>query len=231
MNKNFCFKSSYDFNDLVSIMSILRGEGGCPWDREQDHKTIRNNFIEEVFEAVEAIDTENRELLQEELGDVLLQVVFHARIEEEAGGFDVHAVCDGICKKLIHRHPHIFSDTEVADSGEVLTNWNAIKRIEKNQTTVKKEMADVARSLPALMRTQKVIKRAGSAGVLPCDSAVVLSDLKEAAAALGDVPSKKELGRLLFDVCRLCQNAGVEGEEALYEACDAFIEADGRLSN
>lgn len=227
MYKNFTLKSSYDFEDLVALMALLRSENGCPWDREQDHKSIRNNFIEEVYEAVEAIDTENTVLLEEELGDVLLQVVFHARMEEEAGRFDIHAVCDGICKKLVHRHPHIFSDTKVSGSKDVLTNWNEIKKAEKNQTTVKKEMSDVARSLPSLMRAQKVIKRGSAAGVLPDDLADALSGLKKTVATIGETPSKEELGKLLFAVCRLCQVSGVEGEEALYETCDAFIEESG----
>lgn len=224
MNRNFKFKTTYDFTDLVKIMEILRGEGGCPWDREQNHKSIRNNFIEEVYEAVEAIDTEDPELLQEELGDVLLQVVFHARMEEEEGGFDISAVCDGICKKLIHRHPHIFADVKVSGSEDVLTNWNAIKREEKNQTTVKKEMSDVARSLPALMRTQKVIKRGANSGVGSCDSSYALSELKQAVASLGEEPSEEEMGQVLFSVCGLCQSLGIEGEEVLYEACDRFID-------
>ena len=114
---NFVFKDHYGMDDLLRIMEILRGEGGCVWDREQDHHTIRNNFIEETYEAVEAIDREDTDLLREELGDVLLQVVFHARMEEEAGGFSFSDVCDGICKKLVYRHPHVFGDVTVENSG------------------------------------------------------------------------------------------------------------------
>ena len=106
MKKAFDFKDKYNLEDLLHIMQLLRGEGGCPWDREQDHHSIRNNFIEETYEAVEAIDTENASLLKEELGDVLLQIVFHAQMEQEKGVFDFGDVCDGICKKLIYRHPH-----------------------------------------------------------------------------------------------------------------------------
>ena len=101
-------KKYYGFQDLVAIMELLRAPGGCPWDREQNHKSIRNNFIEEVYEAIEAIDNDNTELLREELGDVLLQVVFHARISEEAGEFNINDVADEVCKKLIVRHPHVF---------------------------------------------------------------------------------------------------------------------------
>lgn len=230
MNSKFKVKSSYNFEDLVALMEVLRGENGCPWDREQDHKSIRNNFIEEVYEAVEAIDTENPELLQEELGDVLLQVVFHARMEEETGGFDINAVCDGICKKLVHRHPHIFLDVSVSGTDDVLSNWNEIKRAEKKQTTVKKEMSDVARSLPALMRTQKVIKRGANSGVISLEPGKVLSDLKSLVSSLDENVSKEQLGEILFDVCRLCQARSVEGEEVLYESCDRFIDECGNLS-
>lgn len=107
---NFTEKENYNFNDLVEIVKILRAPDGCPWDREQTHKSIRSNFIEETYEAVEAIDTDDLDLLKEELGDVLLQVAMHAEIESEQGTFDINDVCDGICKKLIIRHPHVFGD-------------------------------------------------------------------------------------------------------------------------
>ena len=126
----------YDFEDLVLVVEVLRGEGGCPWDREQTHKSIRKDFIEETYEVIEAIDTDDRELLREELGDVMLQVVFHARMEEEDGGFNIDDVCSDICKKLIHRHPHVFGDVEVGTSKEVLDVWNAIKNDEKQRVTV-----------------------------------------------------------------------------------------------
>ena len=159
MNCDFTFKDNYDFEDLVAIVKLLRSENGCAWDREQTHKSMRKDFIEEVYEVIEAIDTEDKTLLTEELGDVLLQVVFHSRIAEENGDFDINDVADGICKKLIHRHPHVFGDVEVKDSAEILENWGEIKKKEKRQTTPAKELDDVARSLPSLMRTQKLIKR------------------------------------------------------------------------
>ena len=129
---NFTEKPNYDFNDLVEIVKILRAPGGCPWDRAQTHESIRQNFIEETYEAVEAIDNSDTELLKEELGDVLLQVALHAEMERESGGFDIHDVCDGICKKLIIRHPHVFGTAQVKDSEEVLLNWEEIKK--KNST-------------------------------------------------------------------------------------------------
>ncbi|MDL2234521.1 MazG family protein, partial [Ruminococcaceae bacterium OttesenSCG-928-L11] len=131
----FVTKESYGIDDLLAIMAMLRAPDGCPWDRDQTHASIRRNFIEETYEAVEAIDTNDTALLKEELGDVLLQVVFHARMEEENGSFSFYDVCDGVCKKLIHRHPHIFADTVANSSEEVLNNWDAIKKEEKSQKT------------------------------------------------------------------------------------------------
>ena len=120
---DFQYKDSYDVNDLVEIVRILRSPGGCPWDAEQTHESIRRDFLEEAYEAVEAIDEGSTEHLKEELGDVLLQVALHARMEEEQGSFDLNGVADGVCKKLIYRHPHVFGDVAVSGTGEVLTNW------------------------------------------------------------------------------------------------------------
>ena len=126
-------KEKYSFEDLVEILSVLRGEGGCPWDREQTHKSIRNNLIEETYEVIEAIDTENPELMREELGDVLMQVVFHADMAKEEGTFEIGDVTDEVCKKLIHRHPHVFGDLVAETSGKVLEAWEAIKSEEKSR--------------------------------------------------------------------------------------------------
>lgn len=125
---DFAFKDKYGFNDLLRIMEILRAPDGCMWDREQDHHSIRRNFIEETYEVIEAIDNEDTSLLQEELGDVLLQVVFHSQIEKEKGAFDMDDVADGICKKLIYRHPHIFGTTKVGSTEEILNNWDELKK-------------------------------------------------------------------------------------------------------
>ena len=133
MKQDFQFKSKYDVNDLVRIMQFLRGENGCPWDKEQTHESIRKNLIEETYEAVEAIDKKDSHLLCEELGDVLMQVVFHAQMEAEAGVFDFSDVADGVCKKLIERHPHVFGDTEVADATRCLSLGQNQIRFEKPQ--------------------------------------------------------------------------------------------------
>ena len=157
-------KASYGLEDLAEIVRILREPGGCPWDREQDHHSIRRNLLEEAYEAAEAIDEESPEHLKEELGDVLLQVVFHARMEQEAGRFGLQDVADGVCKKLIYRHPHVFGDVAVSGSDEVLVNWEELKRKEKHQESAADSVDAVARSLPGLWRAEKVQKKAAKAG-------------------------------------------------------------------
>ena len=126
----------YGFDDLVTVVQLLRAPGGCPWDIEQTHKSVRKDFIEETYEVIEAIDTEDPVLLREELGDVLLQVAFHAQIEAEQGSFDVYDVANDICAKLIHRHPHVFGEVQVSNTEEVLSNWDKIKTVEKHRDTL-----------------------------------------------------------------------------------------------
>ena len=157
-------KEKYNFNDLLRIMEILRAPDGCMWDREQDHQSIRQNFIEETYEVCEAIDEQDTEHLKEELGDVLLQVVFHAQMEKEKGVFDIEDVADGVCKKLIFRHPHIFGTVEVASSEEILRNWDELKRKEKHQKTDTSALESVAKSLPGLIRAAKLQKKAAKVG-------------------------------------------------------------------
>ena len=141
-------KDKYSVADLLRIMEILRAPDGCMWDRAQDHHSIRQNFIEETYEVCEAIDDEDTEHLKEELGDVLLQVVFHAQMEKEKGVFDMDDVADGICKKLIFRHPHIFGDVTVGSTDEILSNWDDLKRKEKKQETDTSTLESVSKSLP-----------------------------------------------------------------------------------
>ena len=232
MKNKFDYKEHYKFNDLIKIMSLLRSENGCIWDREQNHKSIRNNFIEETYEAIEAIDTDNLDLLKEELGDVLLQVVFHAQIEKENNTFDIDDVTDGICKKLILRHPHVFGDTDVENTDQVLDNWNAIKQKEKKQDTAAKAMNDVARSLPALMRSQKIIKRASKAGLISTDinsSVQALYDVINEIKSLTDVGNcitGEQLGKMLMNTAKLAVSANIECEQALYDICEEYIKGD-----
>ena len=124
---DFIQKDDYNIVDLLEIMALLRQPGGCPWDAKQTHESIKQNFIEETYEVIEAINKNDKDLLCEELGDIMMQVVFHAQIEKEQGSFDFDDVCDGICKKLIVRHPHVFGDVEAETVDKVLSNWDEIK--------------------------------------------------------------------------------------------------------
>lgn len=223
-------KEHYRVEDLLEIMQLLRAPGGCPWDREQTHRSIRKNLIEETYEVCEAIDNSDAELLKEELGDVLLQVVFHAEMEREQGTFDFDAVCDGICKKLIVRHPHVFADAAADTPGEVLRNWEAIKKREKGQTSATEAMRSVSRTLPALMRSEKVQGRAAKAGFDYPDVHGALADLRsevdELSAAIAEgspADITGELGDVLFSAVNVARFVAVDGEEALGLSCEKFI--------
>ena len=222
-------KTSYTFDDLVTVVELLRSEGGCPWDMEQDHKSIRNDFIEETYEVIEAIDTENPVLLREELGDVLLQVVFHARIEQEQDSFGMEEVSNDICEKLIHRHPHVFGTVEVANSAEVLKNWDAIKGEEKQRVTMTDKLRAIPPMYPALMRAQKVGKKAacfdfGSAEEVYRKLDEEIAEVKAAAASGDQDAVAEELGDLLLTVTSLARKLGVKSEEALFHATNKFID-------
>lgn len=217
--------------DLLRIMEILRGENGCPWDREQTHESIRGNFIEETYEAVEAIDKQDTALLREELGDVLLQVVFHARMEEETGSFSFGDVVHDICHKLIIRHPHIFADAQVQNTEDVLTNWEAIKNQVKGTKTQTERLRAVPAVYPALMRAQKVAGRAAKAGMDYADAAGAWKDLqsevRELEAAMAEQDSahiEEELGDLLFSAVNVARHLGVDSEYALSRSCEKFID-------
>lgn len=225
---DFVRKNSYGLKDLENIVSILRSPGGCPWDAEQDHKSLRRALLEESCEVIEAIDEESPAHLQEELGDVLLQVVFHADIEREAGRFDLDAVADGVSKKLIFRHPHVFGDVKVQDSEEVLVNWDQLKRQEKSQETYTDTLTAVAKSLPALWRAEKVQKKAKKAGFDWSDAAGAvdklseeLDELKEAIAQGTNV--QEELGDLLFAAVNVSRFVNADPEETLNAATGKFI--------
>ena len=226
----------YTFDDLVTVVELLRSEGGCPWDMEQTHKSIRNDFIEETYEVIEAIDTEDPVLLREELGDVLLQVVFHARIEQENDVFGMEEVSNDICAKLIHRHPHVFGTVEVENSAEVLKNWEAIKGEEKQRVTMTDKLRAIPPMYPALMRAQKVGKKAACFDFANAD--VVYKKLDEeiaevkAAAASGDQDAvAEELGDLLLTVTSLARKLGVKSEEALFHATNKFIDRFEKVEN
>lgn len=225
---DFTQKEKYGFEDLLRIMEILRAPDGCMWDREQDHHSIRRNFIEETYEAVEAIDNDDAALLKEELGDVLLQVVFHAQMEKEKGVFDIGDVADGICKKLIYRHPHIFGDVPAHSTEEILNNWDELKKKEKSQDTVTDGLESVARSLPGLIRADKIQKKAAKAGFdwdsVAGAAAKVREELDEALAVpAGSDAAEDEVGDLLFAAVNVARFLKVEPEHAMERACDKFI--------
>ena len=226
---DFIRKSKYDFNDLVEIMRILRSPDGCPWDRVQTHESIRQNFIEETYEAIEAIDTNDVELMREELGDVMMQVVFHALMEEENGNFDMNDVCDEVCKKLIVRHPHVFADTVADTADEVLTNWDKIKMETKSQKSQSEVLSSVSKALPALMYSQKVQHKAAKVGFdfEKTDDTLMkveeeLSELKTAIENNDEENMSEELGDLLFSVVNVARFIKVDSEKALYDATLKF---------
>ena len=217
-------KNEYTIDDLVEIMEILRSPNGCPWDREQTHKTIRRNLIEETYEVVEAIDKDDKTLMCEELGDLLLQVVFHARMAEEDGDFTFSDVADGICKKLILRHPHIFSDVKADTTEQVLTNWDNIKKEEKHQKSNREVLDSVSHSLPSLIRADKLAGKCHKLGYdIATDDIAALANefLSQNNAAV----SEKTLGKLLLGLSAAARERGIDAEKALADACDDLISA------
>ena len=227
---DFIRKDKYNIEDLLQIMELLRGPGGCPWDAEQTHKSIRKDFIEETYEVIEAINKDDKELLKEELGDVLLQVVFHTQIEKESDCFDFSDVCDGLCKKLIERHPHVFGDISVSSTDEVLSNWDTIKRKSKGQKTQGSSMLKVPKELPALMRAQKIQSKAKKAGFdwdnIDGAFEALYSELDELKSAMknGNADEiKGEMGDLLFSCVNVSRFLDVDSEEALTISNEKFI--------
>lgn len=230
MVENFKFKDHYDVSDLIDIVEILRSPGGCPWDREQDHKSIRRDFLEETYEVIEAINKDDKDLLLEELGDVLLQIVFHTQIEREKGTFQLSDVADGVCKKMIERHPHVFGEINVETSEQVLENWDVIKKRTKQQKTQTESMLSIPREFPALMRADKVQKKASKVGFDwdNVDGAFdkvneELNELKEAYLKGDNENIHEELGDLLFSVVNVSRFVKVDSEEALTNSTDKFI--------
>lgn len=228
---DFSFKEKYSVEDLREIMRLLRSENGCPWDREQNHASIRSDLLEEAYETADAIDLGDKENLCEELGDLLLQVVFHAQISQEDGDFDFDDVADGISKKLIVRHPHVFGNVIAETSEEVLNNWDAIKRETKNQSTYTDTLLSVPKAFPALMRAKKVQKRASKAGYdWECVDGTLekvdeeLAELREAIAGGNEDKISEELGDLLFAVVNVSRFTGTDPENALAGAVEKFID-------
>ncbi|NMA25732.1 MAG: nucleoside triphosphate pyrophosphohydrolase [Clostridiales bacterium] len=231
---NFENKDHYNVYDLKNLVSLLRGPEGCPWDAEQTHESIRRNFLEEAYEAAEAIDKGDTDLLCEELGDVLMQVVFHSDIEADAGRFDLDDVADMAVRKLLKRHPHVFGDIKVSDSSDVIENWEVIKRAEKKHETIADSLDAVAKSLPVLWRAEKLQKKAAKVGFdWPDVSGAMdkldeeLGELKEAVkTGMGIV---EELGDLLFSAVNVARILGIDPESALHGASERFSARFRRL--
>ena len=218
---NYLSKPHYDIWDLVEITHILRSPGGCPWDQAQDHQSIRRNFLEETYEVCEALDNDDLELMKEELGDVLLQVVFHADIERDRGRFTFDDVCDRVCKKLIFRHPHVFG-------GDTSKSWEDCKALEKGQETTAEKLGAVARSLPSLWRAEKMVNKAKKNGACwPEDDApaeALLAAAKELSAGNGDA-----LGKVLFAAAACAAKEHIDPEAALPGACETFLQKVGAV--
>ena len=219
-------RERYTAEDLLQIIRILRDrENGCPWDKVQTHASIRKNFLEETCEALEAIDADDAAMMREELGDVLMQVAFHAVIEEERGRFTFEDVCREVCEKLVFRHPNIFASSAAQNAG--INGWDALKNKEKGRTTLADELATVPATLPALMRAQKLQKRAAGHGLGQQDAAAAQHRLETAVQAFGkaeEAAKQEAAGQLLFAAVNAARLAGVDAEEALTFASKRFAQ-------
>jgi tetrapyrrole methylase family protein/MazG family protein len=207
-------KESFNIEDLKLIVKILRAPGGCPWDAEQTHKSIIPGMIEETYEVVEAIEAESADMLKEELGDVLLQLVFHAEIESENGVFAFDDAVTDVCKKMIVRHPHVFGDVIAKDSATVLNNWDKIKAETKSQKDLGEKLDSIAKPLPALIRTQKVMHKAAK------EITVSSPEVSEKLTA-----DEKRIGDMIASAISECEKLDIQAETLLRHYCDAMIEA------
>ena len=224
---DFQYKSHYDVADFRRLIHLLRQKDGCPWDSVQTHHSSRNNFLEETYEVCEAIDTEDTALLREELGDVLMQVIFHASIEEDAGHFNLDDVADAACRKLIFRHPALFGK----EGGQ---SWEELKHREKGFSTRTEALDAVARSLPSTWRARKIQKRAADPGFDWPDAVGPLAKVDEEAQELHQAVAEQsnveeELGDLLFAVVNAARHLGIDPEQALNRASDKFISRFARM--
>lgn len=219
----------YNVNDLVEIIKILRGEGGCLWDRVQTHHSLREPMIEEAYEVVEAIEKNDKQNLKEELGDVLMQVIFHAEVASENGDFNLEDVIEGICKKMIHRHPHVFGEATADTTDEVLSNWEEIKKAEKQITTQSEAMKQVPMALPALNRAKKVQKKAADIGFDFSEIRDAMKKVNEEIEELLEAveqnlgTEEEEYGDILFAIVNISRFLKINPEFALTKATKKFI--------
>lgn len=226
----FEFKEKYNIDDLLEIMALLRSENGCPWDKVQTHESIRTDLIEEAYEVCEGIDNNSPEMLREELGDLLLQIAFHSQIEREQGNFTFEDVCNDICQKLVYRHPHVFGEVKVDGCDDVLKNWDALKKESKQQETYTETLESVPKTFPALLRGEKVWKRASRAG-MPINAAE--ESVRQIQNALGELElsqteeltahNQQIFGVMLLWICNLARILKIDGEKSLTYATNRFI--------
>ena len=215
----------YTFDDLVNIVRKLRAPGGCPWDREQTHQSLKEHTVEEVYELLEALDGTDGAKMADESGDLLLHIIFHAVIGEEAREYDINDVTDAVCRKLILRHPHVFGETSVAGTSEVLDNWDQIKRGERGQASVTDEMKGVSRYLPSLMRAAKVQRKAEKAG-FSLENRNFFENFEKKVlhfCEISGINSEEGFSRLLFGMVAVAENMGIQPEIALNSEVDRFI--------
>ena len=230
MAKEFVLKDKYNIDDLVAIIKVLRAPGGCPWDREQTHESIKKNFIEETYEVVEAINKQSTDMLREELGDVLLQIVLHSEIESENGNFSFDDVVNDIVQKLVVRHPHVFGEVVANNTAEALNSWDAVKLKTKGQKNQTESMLSVPRELPALMRAQKIQHKAAKIG-FDWDNVggavdklyEEIDELKTAMEQGKRFDIEDEFGDVLFSCVNIARFIDVDSEEALTASTDKFM--------
>ena len=223
-------KNKKDIYDLIDIVDTLRGENGCPWDKVQTHQSIKKGIIEESYEVLDAIEKDDYDGLIEELGDVLLQVVFHASIEKEDGYFNLTDIIEGICDKLMFRHPHVFGELKVEGTEAVLENWDRLKKEEKEYTTISDELNGVAKALPSIIRAKKVQAKARKVGFDLESVEESFNKVKEELNEVIDVYKsgnmeriREEVGDLIFSCVNIARFLDVDGEEALNKTTNKFI--------
>ena len=224
------FKDKYGLDDFIRIIDVLRAPGGCPWDIKQTHESLKHNVVEEAWEVVDAIDEGSADHLREELGDLLMQVIFHAAIEKEKGGFTLDDVADEAVKKLVHRHPHVFASVKADTPEEVLANWDAIKRADRGQKSAASVMDGIPKGLPGLMRSEKIQSKAAKYGFDWPDVSGAMDKLREEVGELqqgidaGDIENiKEEIGDTLFSVVNTARFFKLDSEECMHAACAKFI--------
>ena len=230
MAKDFEIKQRYNIDDLVAIIKVLRAPGGCPWDREQTHESIKKNFIEETYEVVEAINKQSTDMLREELGDVILQIVLHSEMESENGNFSFDDVVNDIVQKLVVRHPHVFGEVVANNTAEALNSWDAVKLKTKGQKNQTESMLSVPRELPALMRAQKIQHKAAKIG-FDWDNVggavdklyEEIDELKTAMEQGKRFDIEDEFGDVLFSCVNIARFIDVDSEEALTASTDKFM--------